>query len=46
MSMLADPAIRVGVLSGTGDRAFSAGGDLKYPEPPADPDSAPQPSAT
>jgi enoyl-CoA hydratase/carnithine racemase len=39
-SMLADPEVRVGILTGHGDRAFSAGGDLKYPERPADTDTA------
>jgi enoyl-CoA hydratase/carnithine racemase len=40
VAMLADPNVRAGVLSGQGRRAFSAGGDLRYPEPPAGPDPA------
>lgn len=39
-AMLADTEVRVGVLSGRGERAFSAGADLKYVDPPADPDPA------
>jgi enoyl-CoA hydratase/carnithine racemase len=34
-AMLADPAVRVAVLTGAGNRAFSAGADLKYADPPA-----------
>jgi enoyl-CoA hydratase/carnithine racemase len=29
----ADPAIRVGILTGAGDRAFSAGDDIKHEDP-------------
>ncbi len=39
-TMLTDPAVRVGVLSGHGERAFSAGGDLKYVDSPPPPDRA------
>lgn len=31
----ADPALRVGILTGAGERAFSAGDDIKSEEPPA-----------
>lgn len=34
VALLADPTVRVGILTGRGDRAFSAGADLTYPEPP------------
>jgi enoyl-CoA hydratase/carnithine racemase len=31
----ADPALRVGILTGAGDRAFSAGDDIRSEDPPA-----------
>lgn len=33
-----DPAVKVGILRGAGDRAFSAGDDLKFEQRPLDPE--------